>query len=85
MQFSVILFVVLAGSTHLMYGDQNISFSNLTKIVSQLNLIDVRNVNTDLILVGFFYFQEQYMNILHTILFLGLERKLRNQSTKFFG
>ncbi|XP_060867810.1 ionotropic receptor 21a isoform X2 [Metopolophium dirhodum] len=43
MQFSMILFVVLAGCTHLMYGNQNISFSNLTKIVSQLNLIDKEN------------------------------------------
>jgi len=59
MPFSMILLVVLVGCTHLMYGNQNISFSNLTKIISQLNLIIVRNVNTDLILVGFFYIQEK--------------------------
>jgi len=59
MQFSMMLFVVLVGCTRLMYGNQNISFSNLTKIFSQLNLINVRNINTDLILVGFFYFQEK--------------------------
>jgi len=57
MQFSMILFVVLAGCTNLMYGNQDISFSNLTNLASQFNLINVRIVNSDLILVDFFIFK----------------------------
>jgi len=82
MQFPMILFVVLASCTHLMYGNQNISFNNLANLVSRLNLIDVRNLNTDVILLNF-YLQVNYI-IGNSFLF-GLERKPRNQSTKFFG
>jgi len=41
MQFSMILFVILAYSTKLIHGNQNISYNNLANLVSQLNLINV--------------------------------------------
>ncbi|XP_060851670.1 ionotropic receptor 21a [Rhopalosiphum padi] len=40
MQFSKILFVVLASCTHLINGNQNISYNNLANLVSQLDLIN---------------------------------------------
>lgn len=83
MQFSTILFIVVAGCINSMYGNQNISFSNLSNSVSRLYLISVRNLNTDLILVALtFNFQVNY--IIGNI-FLGLERKPRNQSTECSG
>jgi len=81
MQFSKILFVVLASCTHLINGNQNISYNNLANLVSQLDLINVSNFNTDLLLVAFYL----KINYIKGNTFSGLERKTRNQSTKFFG